>query len=261
VIWRDGTYYLINPQPIIVQGYVSSEKGLIVLQASNGWYPETCASPSGEDRYFLAFVHIESEPNKDAVTADVLNSHKRIKFVNAAFDVPGALPKDIKLAERDLEGPSGLIVFSDSQRHDITFVIENFFLPVFLCCHLCPCAYIPPRPVPCPSPSPPPIGRRLMEPLANKVNNLVCKFLPSAFPQICNNNNGCHIKCSTPCKSKQEFCNKNKNMWTCIEKPVVCPAIVRYVCGCNGVTYINDCFRQQHGVSSSKPGQCDTTKE
>lgn len=45
----------------------------------------------------------------------------------------------------------------------------------------------------------------------------------------------------------------------CEPRPVVCPTDVGPVCGCNGVTYWNDCLRQQLGSAASTPGECQST--
>ena len=42
----------------------------------------------------------------------------------------------------------------------------------------------------------------------------------------------------------------------CEARPVFCDSEPDPVCGCNGVTYWNDCVRRQLGVRSSVPGEC-----
>jgi hypothetical protein len=51
-------------------------------------------------------------------------------------------------------------------------------------------------------------------------------------------------------------CNGNARSGTCRFFPVNCPPDENLVCGCNGITYFNDCLRQLHAVAASSPGEC-----
>jgi len=42
----------------------------------------------------------------------------------------------------------------------------------------------------------------------------------------------------------------------CAAIPRLCPRYVRPVCGCNGKTYTNDCWRMKAGVSKAHDGRC-----
>jgi len=55
------------------------------------------------------------------------------------------------------------------------------------------------------------------------------------------------------------FCQKDScsaPMGTCQTRPLFCDPDPVPVCGCDGVTYWNDCYRRQFGVASSAPGEC-----
>jgi len=43
---------------------------------------------------------------------------------------------------------------------------------------------------------------------------------------------------------------------TCTPKPEACDAILDLVCGCNGLTYQNECLAWMAGVSVASPGEC-----
>jgi len=55
------------------------------------------------------------------------------------------------------------------------------------------------------------------------------------------------------------FCDKDAcgtETGACEPRPVFCEPDPTPVCGCDGVTYWNDCLRRQVGVASSTPGEC-----
>lgn len=58
------------------------------------------------------------------------------------------------------------------------------------------------------------------------------------------------------CQKATGACFKPDIEGRCARVPAVCPQYVRPVCGCNGVTYNNDCERQRASVSKSHNGKC-----
>ena len=71
-------------------------------------------------------------------------------------------------------------------------------------------------------------------------------------PRRCRNNSECR---------PNEFCANNAcgQGGMCLLRPLVCDAVAQPVCGCDGVTYWNDCIRSRSGVSAANPGECTST--
>jgi Kazal-type serine protease inhibitor domain len=58
------------------------------------------------------------------------------------------------------------------------------------------------------------------------------------------------------CQYKPGVCGRFDMTGICTRVPHFCPLFVRPVCGCNGVTYGNDCERERAMVSKSHDGKC-----
>jgi hypothetical protein len=58
------------------------------------------------------------------------------------------------------------------------------------------------------------------------------------------------------CQKKAGQCSVIDISGTCAKVPQVCPRHIMKVCGCNNVTYNNDCERQQAMVSLAHAGAC-----
>ena len=71
--------------------------------------------------------------------------------------------------------------------------------------------------------------------------------------------------CSAPalsCTDQSQFCKLPTNSCTgtgvCSDKQQTCTANVAFVCGCNGVTYTNECYAWFAGTSVLSEGKCET---
>ena len=59
--------------------------------------------------------------------------------------------------------------------------------------------------------------------------------------------------------SATELCAKTdclQSVGSCHKRPLLCDSIGPPTCGCDGVTYWNDCLRERSGASASSPGEC-----
>jgi hypothetical protein len=65
--------------------------------------------------------------------------------------------------------------------------------------------------------------------------------IPCPTGQVCDYNQGCNVSDAAG---------------VCVTVPDVCPAVLDPVCGCNDVTYTNDCERLKAQVVKSNDGPC-----
>ncbi|MDX1503220.1 MAG: Kazal-type serine protease inhibitor domain-containing protein [Thermoanaerobaculia bacterium] len=78
-------------------------------------------------------------------------------------------------------------------------------------------------------------------------------------PVICGGIQG--ILCPDPesqvCDLPPGICLGADLQGVCVDRPEVCPEVFDPVCGCDGQTYSNDCFRLMAGVQKDHDGECE----
>jgi len=77
---------------------------------------------------------------------------------------------------------------------------------------------------------------------------------PVVDPNFCFGNNACGP--GEYCKFPVGDCGQNGQAGECVIVPEVCSSEPQKVCGCNNMTYQNECFLQQNQVSALHGGQC-----
>jgi hypothetical protein len=96
---------------------------------------------------------------------------------------------------------------------------------------------------------------RCMAPVRRDVVR-TCPLRPATTPcRVCN----ADADCATGefCECRVGSCAKTAGV--CVPRPAACPDVVAPVCGCDGVTYANDCLREQAGACKLHVGPCSAT--
>lgn len=81
---------------------------------------------------------------------------------------------------------------------------------------------------------------------------------PPPDGQACGGPTGISCPADQYCELAPGSCATPGAEGTCHSPPEACPTVVDPVCGCDGVTYGNDCERQGAGVPLDHEGACDT---
>lgn len=79
---------------------------------------------------------------------------------------------------------------------------------------------------------------------------------PSGGPAFCGGVAGFACGEGQFCDQEPGQCNTADAGGTCVAKPEVCIEIYQPVCGCDGVTYGNDCHRMSAGATKRHDGEC-----
>ena len=81
---------------------------------------------------------------------------------------------------------------------------------------------------------------------------------PAGVTESCGGCAASECKPNAYCEPPPGVCGSTPEVGTCAEVPQACPESFDPVCGCDGVTYDNDCFRRQGRTGLSHPGPCQS---
>ena len=76
-------------------------------------------------------------------------------------------------------------------------------------------------------------------------------------PSVCGTIAGIPCDAGEFCEFPPDTCEVSDNAGVCVTIPLGCPDVWDPVCGCDGVTYGNDCERQAAGAQLAHEGECD----
>lgn len=79
---------------------------------------------------------------------------------------------------------------------------------------------------------------------------------PGECEQVCGGVEALPCPDSELCDLAARACDGIDVQGVCVERPEACAEIFEPVCGCDGTTYSNDCFRLMAGVQLDHTGEC-----
>lgn len=82
-----------------------------------------------------------------------------------------------------------------------------------------------------------------------------------ACTEVCGGIAGLPCPTGQVCELPAGECQTADLQGECVERPEVCTTDYVPVCGCDGVTYSNDCNRLMAGVQKDHDGECETAPE
>ena len=82
---------------------------------------------------------------------------------------------------------------------------------------------------------------------------------PAAVAQTCGGCAASECEAGAYCEPPVGLCEGVPEVGVCVEMPEACSGEAKPVCGCDGVTYENDCVRRQHRVGLLHAGPCKLT--
>jgi len=90
-----------------------------------------------------------------------------------------------------------------------------------------------------------------VEPLIRRLDGT-----PSGVAEPCGGCAAGVCEAGSYCEPPPGSCHETPEVGACTQIPEACPQVVEPVCGCDGVTYDNDCTRRQHRTGLLHPGPC-----
>jgi hypothetical protein len=81
--------------------------------------------------------------------------------------------------------------------------------------------------------------------------------VPPCEPETCGGIAGSTCSAGQTCDLRDPTCAISDLAGTCVPQVEACPEFYQPVCGCDGVTYANDCFRLQAGATLARVGRCE----
>lgn len=222
---------IVRPLPPIPAMPVDIKTQVLVLSAQAAWAAATDNKPSGIN-YRLEDTGIVCIKDPCfSLLAHQLNTSAKHKLSGLDLQGVGATQEQLDLALQALKGDNLLVVGKKK-----SVVIK----PVY-----------PPDPGKGKKPAIVPVARGVV---------LVASqfYLPVEAEGRCKVNEDCNdpagVSSSSFCAKKTGDCG---GIGVCTDKPTVCPDAVIPVCGCDGVTYGNECEANAVGVSVAHKGQCE----